>query len=474
MQQLTGLDATFLAMETPEVFGHVGSVCVLDPSTAPRPLTRARLTAHLRARLHLVPLLSRRLLTVPFGLDQPYWVDAVPDLSRHILETRLSRPGDDQQLAELIARLHAVPLDRSRPLWELHLITGLRGGRKAIYSKVHHASMDGVAGDDVLAAVLDITPEGRQVEPARPHRPEQPPGPVELVARSALSLLRQPARAVRVGAGLLLSSPGLAGAAIDRVPVLERLHHPDVVLPHGGLRAPHTPFNATITGERSWAFADLSLVDVKTVKNRAHLTVNDVVMALCAGALRRWLQEHDALPDEPLVAAVPVSVRRGDSEGGASGNQLSMMFAGVPTNLESPGERLTAVGAAMQVAKSEHGVIAPTLLGDVTGFALPVLANPGWWLSSRLRLLERANPFNLFISNVPGPRIPVYYAGALLLAYYPASAIVDGQGLNITVMSYRDRLCFGLLGCRSLVPDIDRLARWLGDELELLLQETDR
>jgi diacylglycerol O-acyltransferase / wax synthase len=473
VQQLTGLDATFLAMETPEVFGHVGSVCVLDPSTAPRPLTRAALTAHIKSRLHLVPLLNRRLLTVPFGLDQPYWVDAVPDLSRHILEVALPRPGGDHQLAELVAQLHAVPLDRSRPLWELHLITGLRGARKAIYSKVHHASMDGVSGDDVLAAVLDVSPEGRQVEPPRPHRLEQPPGRVALLARSALSLLRQPARAARVGAGLLRSTPGLAAAVADRVPVLERLHHPDVVLPHGGLRTPHTPFNATITGERSWAFADLSLVDVKKVKTRAHLTVNDVVMALCAGALRRWLQEHDALPDEPLVAAVPVSVRR-SADDGTFGNQLSMMFAGVPTNLESPGERLTAVGAAMQVAKSEHGVIPPTLLGDVTGFALPVLANPGWWLSSRLRLLERANPFNLFISNVPGPRIPVYYAGALLLAYYPASAIVDGQGLNITVMSYRDRLCFGLLGCRSLVPDIERLAGWLADELELLVTQSDR
>jgi diacylglycerol O-acyltransferase len=470
LQQLTGLDATFLAMESGEVCGHVGSVCLLDPGTSPRPLTLERLTEHVASRLHLVPLLRRALLLVPFGLDQPYWVDASPDLAHHVREVCLSAPGDDRQLADQIAQLHALPLDRSRPLWELYLLTGLRDGRVAIYSKVHHASMDGVSGDDVLAAMLDATPHGRVLAAVGPQADERPPGPVSLIARSAVSLLRQPARVVRLAYGLVLSAPGLTVAAVDRVPVLGQLHHPDVVLPHGGLRAPHTPFNASISADRSWAFADLSLTDVKQVKRRSGLTVNDVVMAVCAGALRRWLLLHDALPQDPLVAAVPVSLRGRDDDG-PSGNHLSVMLARLPTDLATPAERLTAVAAAMRIGKSEHAAIPPTMLGEVSGLALPVIADPGWRLWSRWRLLERVNLFNLFVSNVPGPRTTLYYAGARLLGYYPVSSIVDGQGLNITAMSYRDRLCFGVLACPSLVPDVEQLAAWLADELALLVAE---
>jgi diacylglycerol O-acyltransferase len=472
MQQLSGLDNAFLAMESTEVYGHVGSVCLLDPSTAPQPVDLHRLTALIASRLHLVPLFHRRLLPVPFGLDQPYWIeDPDPSLDYHVREIALPEPGDDHQLAVQVARLHAVPLDRSRPLWELYLITGLRRGRAAVYAKIHHAAMDGASGDDVLAALLDMSPQGRTVPPPpAADGVEQPPGTVCMLSRSALSLIRQPARVVRVGRGLLGSSPGLAVAAADRLPFLDRCHHRDAAAPHSGLRAPHVPFNATISRHRRWAFADLSMRDVKQVKNRAGVTVNDVVMALCAGALRRWLLAHDALPADPLVAAVPVSLR-GDDGNGTFGNQLSAMLAAVPTNVGTPGERLVAATAAMHAAKSEHEAIPPTLLSDAAGFALPVLANPAWQLSGKLRLLELANPYNLFISNVPGPRVPLYYAGAKLLAYFPISAISHGQGLNITVMSYCDRLCFGLLACRKLVPDLEQLAAWLSQELQLLLAE---
>ncbi|HEX2809585.1 MAG TPA: WS/DGAT domain-containing protein, partial [Kineosporiaceae bacterium] len=352
----------------------------------------------------------------------------------------------------------------------LYLITGIHGGRAAVYSKIHHAAMDGVSGDDVLAAVLDLSPDGRTVPPPAAEEVEQPPGAASLLSRSALSLIKQPARAIRVGRGLLGSAPGLAVAAADRVPLLDRFHHRDAAAPHSGLRAPHVPFNASISPHRRWAFADLSMREVKQVKDRAGVTVNDVVMTLCAGALRRWLLTHDVLPTDPLVAAVPVSIRGGGGSG-TSGNRLSAMLAAVPTNVETPAERLVAATAAMQAAKSEHGAIPPTLLSDAAGFALPLLANPAWQVSGRLRLLELANPYNLFISNVPGPRVPLYYAGAQVLAYFPISAISHGQGLNITVMSYCDRLCFGLLACRDLVPDLEQLAAWLGEELQLLLAD---
>ena len=236
------------------------------------------------------------------------------------------------------------------------------------------------------------------------------------------------------------------------------------------MRAPKTPFNAPLSPHRKWAFTDLPLAEVKKLRkdnDRAGLTVNDVVMALCAGALRRWLELHDALPAAPLVAAVPVSVRTTDQKG-TFGNRVSMMLAAMPTNLSDPGERLAAMHEAMRAAKDQHGAIPASLLADVSQFAMPALANQAWRLSARLRCCERVNPFNLIISNIPGPSVPLYFAGAELLAYYPVSALVDGQGLNITVMSYRGNLYFGLIACRELVPDLDVMAGYLSDELDAL------
>ena len=244
------------------------------------------------------------------------------------------------------------------------------------------------------------------------------------------------------------------------------------VLSQTGLRAPPTPFNAPLSPHRRWAFADLPLGEVKKLRRGSDgqgLTVNDVVLALCAGALRRWLQLHEALPAAPLIAAVPVSVRTVDQKGGG-GNRVSMMLASLPTNLAEPGGRLTAMHEAMRAAKDQHGAIPAGLLADVSQFAMPALANQAWRLSAKLRLFERVSPFNLFISNVPGPNVILYLAGAELLAYYPVSAVADGQGLNITVMSYRDTLYFGLVACRQLVPDLEVMAGFLRDELDALTE----
>ncbi len=316
MQQLTGLDAAFLAMETRTVSGHVGSVCVIDPSTAPEPFTLERFTRVVESPLPLVPPLRRRLVDVPLGLDQPYWIeDPDFDIEFHVRELALPSPGSDRQLAEQAARLHARPLDRSRPLWEVYLIFGLQHGRAAIYSKAHHATIDGVSGNDLLAAVLDLAPEGRSLPDQPPRRTERQPGTVELPARSAVSLTGHPLRAARTAVGLLRSAPALAtSAARPRLPLVDRLlgRDGDAILSQPDPRAPRTPFNRSITQHRRWGFCDLPnvpLSEVKRVKNALGVTVNDVVMALCAGALRRWLAEHDALPDAPLIAAVPVSVR---------------------------------------------------------------------------------------------------------------------------------------------------------------------
>jgi diacylglycerol O-acyltransferase len=473
MKQLTGLDSLFLAMETPAVFGHVGSVCIVDPSTAAEEFTLDHFTRAIAERLPLVPLFRRRLVTVPLGLDNPYWIDDPDfDLEFHVRELALPRPGTDRQLSEQVARLHARPLDRSRPLWELYLISGLADGRVAVYNKVHHAAVDGVSGSDILSALLDLTPEGRPApQEQEPFVGEQPPGTGKMLARSAGSALGHPAHAVRVAGNLIRSSPALARAYKE--PLVGLLpgrgdRGNDPVLSGVRLRAPRTPFNTNITPHRRWAFASVPLSDVKKIREGTSLTVNDVVMGLCTGALRRWLLDHEALPAAPLVAAVPVSVRTEEQQG-TSGNRVSIMLGELPTHLDSPAERLNAVHRAMAAAKEQHDAIPASLLADVSQFAPPTLANLAWRLSARLRLFERVNPYNVIISNVPGPQLPLYLAGAELQAFYPVSAIFDGQGLNITVMSYRGTMFFGLVACRELVPDLEVLTDHLRAELDDLL-----
>jgi WS/DGAT/MGAT family acyltransferase len=472
VHQLSGLDAAFLAMETSAVYGHVGSICVLDPSTAPEPLTLERLQTVIASRLHLVPPFRRRLAEVPFGFDQPYWIeDPDFDIEFHVRELALPAPGDDRQLAEQAARLHARPLDRRRPLWELYLISGLSGGRLAIYTKVHHAAIDGVSGNDILGAVLDLSPEGRDLGEVPPWTCDEVPGSIPLLVRSLVTLAWQPVRAVRVGAAVVASLPGLARTTtLPSIPVVDRFlprRGSSAVLQQSGLRAPRTPFNRPLSPHRRWAFRTIPLEDVKEVKRAAGATVNDVVMALTSGALRRWLLDHDALPDAPLIAAVPVSIRT-EQQQGTGGNRVSTMIAPMGTHLADPLDRLRYAHDAMRAAKDQHGALPADLLADVTQFAMPALAGQAARVAARLRLVEWLSPFNLIVSNVPGPSRPLYYAGARLLAYYPLSAIADGQGLNITVMSYDDGMHFGLIADRELVPDVDRMAGYLADELDEL------
>lgn len=471
MHQLTGLDGAFLAMETHAVFGHVGSVSTLAPG---EPLTLASVTERVGERLPLLPQFRRRLVGVPLGLDQPWWIeDPDFDIEYHVREIALPAPGDDAQLAEQAARLHARPLDRNRPLWETYLISGLSDGRQALYTKVHHAAIDGVSGNDLMFALLDLTPEGREA-PVENFIAERAPGTGYLLARSALALTGHPVRAARLVGQMAVRAPRFAPSLTGSIPLPRALdillrgpQHKPMSSP--GLRAPKTPFNAPITPHRRWAFCDVPLTEVKAVKNAAGATVNDVVMALCAGALRRWLILHDALPEGPLLAAVPVSIRTAE-EKGTGGNKISSMIAALPTHLEEPKSRLDAAHDAMLIAKDTHGALPADLLSDVTQFAMPALAGQAARLAARLRMVERISPFNLFVSNVPGPAVPLYFHGARLLGYYPLSAIADGQGLNMTVISCNGNLNFGLIACRELVPDLDELARFVREESALLIE----
>ena len=352
MQQLSGLDAAFLALETANATGHVGGVCVLDPRDAPQPLTLARLTDVLADRLPLVPVLRRKLLNVPLGLDQPYWIDDPDfDIEYHIREIALPRPGSDAQLTEQIARLHARPLDRSRPLWEIYLITGLAKRRAAVYTKIHHAAIDGVSGTELLTVLLDLSPAGREVPPSKPFTPGRPPGPATLAALAAARLAWRPVQTVRIANEMARVLPTLAPAAGSLVGGMLGLNRGDgeVILTAPG-RAPATPFNQPITPHRRVAFRSVDLDVVKAVKNTFAVSVNDVVLAMCAGALRRWLADHEALPEPPLIAMIPVSVRDPASKG-ALGNKVSAMLAALPTNSADPRNRLELAHAATQAPR---------------------------------------------------------------------------------------------------------------------------
>jgi diacylglycerol O-acyltransferase len=471
MQQLTGLDAAFLALETTNSTGHVGGVCVLDPSEAPRPLDLALLTEVLGQRLPLVPVMRRKLLEVPLGLDQPYWVDDADfDIEYHIREVALPGPGSMAQLTEQLARLHARPLDRRRPLWETYLITGLADGLVAVYTKVHHAAIDGVSGAELLTVLLDLKPEGRKLPPAKEFVPAKPPNAVTLMARAAARLAWRPVQTVQLAGEFVRKVPTLAPLVSPLVGEMLGLNRGDgSVIPTTLGLAPSTPFNKKITPHRRVAFRSVSLADVKTVKNAFGTSVNDVVMGMCAGALRKWLTDHEALPSSPLNAMIPVSVRD-EAAKGKMGNRVSAMLAVLPTNLDDPEQRLSVVHEATKVAKSQQATIPQGLVDDISDFAPPALTARVARVAFATGMMHRLPPFNICISNVPGPNVPVYLAGARLLAQYPMSVILDGQGLNITLVGYLGELHFGLVACRELVPDIENLATYLVDELNLLLK----
>jgi diacylglycerol O-acyltransferase / wax synthase len=475
MQQLTGLDAAFLALETANATGHVGGICLLDPADAPRPLTLARLTEVLAERVPQVPVLRRKLLNVPFGLDQPYWIDDADfDIEYHIREIALPRPGSRAQLTEQVSRLHARPLDRSRPLWEIYLITGLAKRRAAVYTKIHHAAIDGVSGAELLTVLLDLSPDGRELPAPQPFRPAPPPGPVALAALAAGRLAWRPVQTVRITNELIRVLPTIAPAVSTFVGGMLGLGRGDGgVIPSAPVRAPATPFNKPITPHRRLALRSVDLATVKMVKNAFGVSVNDVVMAMCAGALRRWLADHGALPDAPLIAMIPVSVRDPDGKT-AMGNKVSAMLATLPTHLADPAERLAVVHAATRTAKEQQAAIPQGLVDQISDFAPPALTARAARVVFATGLLHRLPPFNLCISNVPGPNIPVYLCGAKLLAHYPVSVVTDGQGLNITLVGYLGQLHFGLVSCRELVPDIESLAGYLVEELDVLTEAADQ
>lgn len=466
MERLTGMDATFLYIENPSSHMHVAMTGIYDVTTMPGGYSFQAIKDTIAERLHLVPPFYRRLVEVPFRLHHPVWVDDPNfNLDYHVRRIGCPAPGGRRELAEVAAQIASIPLDRTRPLWEAWVIEGLKHDRVGFVVKVHHSTIDGASGAEIMTELYDLSPEGREIEPA-PIQAERVPSDLELVAYAAMSKLRTYRDAF-----------GLLGRTISSVGnVVSNVRNPDVK--HGALplTAPRTPFNRSITPHRTVAFARLPLDEVKAVKSALGVKVNDVVLGVCSGLLRRYLQLHDALPDEPLIAVVPVSVRA-EQERGLASNRVSAMFTSLATNIDDPAERLAAIVASTQGAKEDHNAIGARTLTDWAEWAAPRTFGLASRLYSSMDLANSHRPIhNLVISNVPGPDFPLYMAGAELVAAYPMGPIMDGAGLNITVLSYRNHVDIGFMACRDLVPDVWELAGAVQpafDELKALAGEND-
>jgi len=488
MQQLSGLDNAFLLMEAGGQLGHVGSLSFFDAGALVGRSFRDLLEETLEQRLHLLPPYRRRLVEVPLDLDRPFWIeDPDFDLDFHIRHIGVPAPGDDQQLSELVSRLHARPLDRTKPLWEAYVIEGLANGRVGLYTKIHHCTIDGVSGAEMSQVLLDRSPEGTPIPPPEEDwKPDVVPSDSEMLTRGITGLVASPGRTARTlyrTARTLWESNEALGAVartvgLDRLPLAGgwlRRRGPEVDAdPIPQTPAPRTPWNRSITLHRRFAFFSLPLADFKLVKSAFGTTLNDAVMAVSGSALRRYLEERGALPSEPLKAMVPVSVRT-ESQRHEFTNRVTQVVSELATEVADPVVRLRRIHKAMKEAKRMQQATPATLLTDWTEVPTPALLAQAARIAARTKVMNRLNPpFNVVISNVPGPREPLYCGGCEMQTYYPVSAVADGQGLNITVTSYRDHLDFGIIACRELVPDVWRFRDLFAESLEELVKAAER
>ncbi len=471
MERLTGLDASFLYLETPTLHMHVVMTTIVDPSTVPGGFSFEGIKRRIVERIPLAPVFRRRLIEVPFRLGHPVWVDDPDfDIDYHVRLAAVPRPGGLKELGDITGDIASRQLDRSKPLWEMWIVEGLAGGRVGFTTKMHHSTVDGVSGAELLSILFDLEPDppARLVPEELTERADgRIPSQLELASQAMVQRTLRPfeiARDVVMTSKRVLdvrrirrraeTDPGLGKAALP-------------------LSAPRTSFNCTLSRRRAVAFSAIGLDDVKRVKNALGTTVNDVVLSVCTGALRHYLIEGDELPTKPLVGVVPVSVRL-EARDLPGSNKVSSMFVQLPAELHDPLDRLMAIKEGTQGAKEEHNALGAETLLNWTEHATPnVFANAAR-LYTRMRLAERHRPIaNLVISNVPGPDFPLYLAGAELEAGFPLGPAMDGMGLNVTIMSYRGVLYWGIIACPESVPRIWEFAAHLPVALDELLAAAD-
>jgi diacylglycerol O-acyltransferase / wax synthase len=467
MNHLSGLDATFLHLESPEMPMHVGSLCVLD---LPEGFASDDFFEHAKQRIaermHLAELFTRKLALIPFDLSNPVWVeDEDIDIDYHVRHVTLPKPGTNRLLQQYVARLHSSLLDRSRPLWEFFIIDGLKSGQVALYTKAHHAGMDGQAGIAVAQAIFDLEATGRVVKPPRPkvrsHRYQL--GMAELGGAALRNTALQVVKLVQ-------TAPTLLRALRDTVATPnEDTGKREWGLPQNlKLFGPRTMLNTSITNQRTFAGRTISLAETKFIGKTLGGTLNDVVMTTTAGALRRYLKEHNNLPDKTLLVAIPVSLREaGDT---SANNQVSFVTSVMGTDIADPVKRLAVIHEASEANKRMMSRMKTAIPTDFPLFGAPWLMSGVAAAVSRSGLLSTIPPIsNLIISNVPGSPVPLYFAGAKLASFYPVSIVVHSMALNVTVQSYAGRLDYGLIACRRAMPDVTDLGDYLLAEHQVLL-----
>jgi diacylglycerol O-acyltransferase len=440
--RLKGLDAVFLYVETEAMPMHVALCAVLDPSTVPGGYTFEKMRAFIDSRVPLIKEFHRTVTEVPFRLNHPVWVDdPTYSVEHHVHRAVLDAPGDERQLAAFMAEMAERRLDRSRPLWEFWIVEGLEGGRIALTGKVHHCALDGGAAADLMPAFFGIEPDPPPVEPLDTD-PAPRPDDLELLSTAVVDR----ARGLAGSLGVL----GHLGRSVRTIATRRSETDGSGGTPLG---CPTTPFNGAITSRRAISFGRMPLPDVKAVGRAAGATVNDVLLATTAQAFRAYLTLIDALPDQPLVAAVPVSVRK-QEERGETGNRLSTLFVPLHTEIEDPAACLAATVRDSEAAKREHAIVGSDTLMRLVEMLDPLTLPFGTQLYSRTGLADRHRPaINAIVSNVVGPPFPIYLGGARAERLYPMGPVIEGAGINLTVMSYDGHIDVGLLAAAVLVPD---------------------
>ena len=468
MIPVSNLDAAMLYAETDEMPMHTMGVLILERtdwgSKAPPFETMRNLFAQ---RIHLIPPFRRRIVQGPMQIGDPHWIeDPNFDLDEHFERVVLPSPGGMHELRDFVGEFAAHRLDRSRPLWKAALVEGLENDRLSLVMKIHHAAMDGGRAAAIAGELLDITPEGRTVpQPEEPWVPDREPSIPWLAADTIRTLMGKPRRAAEA-AGRVASA-------------VRKRSHPDTDTPpkvdapakSPTFDAPPTPFNRALTPARSVGLATASFEDVKQIKRAFGTTVNDVVLAACCASLRSWLATHGGLPSRPLVATVPVSVRR---DGDRAGNRVSVIRVHLPIHLEDSVDRLLAIHGETERQKQRHrgkggGDVLKNFADIVTNVTVPWILTHLMGAYSASHIADRVPPlWNLVISNIAGPAVPLYTTGARLTHLFPLGPVQQGSGLNITVMSVTDSLCFGALACTDLVPGVQDIASGIADEIERL------
>jgi diacylglycerol O-acyltransferase len=460
VERLTGLDAGFLYMETPTLHMHTLKISVVDASDVPGGFTFTRFKEVLQERLHLLPPFRRRIVEVPGRLHHPVWIeDPNFDLALHVRRVGCPAPGGMREFAELVSDIASRQLHRDRPLWEIWTVEGLEGGRVAFVAKIHHSVADGIAAASLLANVaLDLS--GGATDPG--WHPEPIPGKRELFADAAKDLARE-----------LRYLPRLLRTTLRNMAAVRRRRKGAGLSPPLPFDTPTTRFNAGLTAHRLFTMSTVSLDDVKKVKSAFGTSVNDVVLATVAGALRTYLSDRGELPDKPLVAGVPVSTAADPDRLG--GNKVSNMFTALRTDIADPVERLHAISEVTKAAKEFHNVLGSEMLRDWSEITPP---RPfAWfmrWYSRRNLASRHRPPINLVVSNVPGPSEPLAIADANIVALYSMGPILEGIGLNVTVWSYVDSMNFGVVSCPEMAPDLWSLTEAISDELATLVKRADR